>query len=809
MFKNYVLIAGRHILKNKLYSSINILGLVVGLTVFLFGSLLSNYEKTHDDFFKNTSRIYFVGSVFSPTADIGISALDAAHTALGPLIKSDIPEIEFVARTLRREKLISIDTDDFYQTMLFSDADLLRIFDFNYIEGSESALDAKNGLVLTQSAAARYFGAGSAVGRSIELDHDKVLNVTAVIEDLPKNTQFSSSLVITSPFEMIAHISALNTEDNDVEKGNWNNLNLGDLTYVLVPPEFDKSWLQTRLDGIYTSHIPVDGSELITAFKVHHLQEANTFLWSAIGMPVVETVQLLAILVLIVAIVNYTNLATAQSLGRTREVGLRKTMGADRSQLLVQFLVESVLIATISMIIAVALLELIVPLFNNSVGKGLKLNYAVTLPWLLITTFAVGLIAGAYPAYLITQTNPIDALRDNISKGARGTFFRSLMLGVQFAISIFMLGIVLVVYFQNTKLQESGDVFPRSQIVSLQRLNVPEIQSRLEVLRNEISAISGVAGFGYSSQIPFQQSNSNLRVTSVLGDDSDMFNPLQIAIDPGFFEVYDIPLLSGRKLGREISNDTLRDDVYSVNVVVNKMTLEKLGFTMASEDLVFYDYRRAGNDEPPRRYKIVGVIPDQNFRGFHNQISAMVFLQSPTNYQIASLRIQGRGMRATLTEVENKWDEIIPEYPIQLHFLDETFNDVFKIYSTMTMTLTGFAFIAMTLSMIGLFGLTAFMVQQRTREIGIRKVMGANLMQIIKLLIWQFSKPVMWASLIALPAAYFACNIYLNFFADRLAFPAGYIAIAGVLGVIVSWIIVSIHALKIARTNPIHALRYE
>ena len=256
MFTNYVLIAGRHILKNKLYSSINILGLVVGLTVFLFGSLLSNYEKTHDDFFKNTSRIFFVGSVFSPTADISISSLDSVHTALGPLIKSDIPEIDFVARTLRKEKLISIDADDFYQTMLFSDADLLRIFDFNFIEGSDSALDAKNGLVLTRSAVIKYFGEGSAVGRSIELDHDKVLNVTAVIEDLPKNTQFSSSLLISSPFEMIAHISALNTEDNNVEEGNWNNLNLGDLTYVLAPPEIDKSWLQTRLDGIYTSHIP-------------------------------------------------------------------------------------------------------------------------------------------------------------------------------------------------------------------------------------------------------------------------------------------------------------------------------------------------------------------------------------------------------------------------------------------------------------------------------------------------------------------------------------------------------------------------
>ncbi len=806
MFNNYLLIAWRHILKNKLYSSINIIGLVVGLTVFLFGSLLANYEQTHDNFFKHSDRIFFVGSIFSPTADIGISSIDSVHSAVGPLIKADVPEIEFVARTLRQEKLITIDADDYYQVLVFADPDLLHIFDFTYLEGDQSALNARNGLVLTKNAARRYFGEGPYLGKSIELDHDKVLIVTAVIEELPENTQFKSSLVIPSPFELITHISGLNTEDNNVEEGNWYNLNLGDLTFMLAPENIDISWLQTRLDGIYDAHVTFDGSEIITAFKVHPLQDANTFLWSAIGMPVVETVQLLAILVLIVAIVNYTNLATAQSFGRIREVGLRKTMGASHSQLLSQFLIESVLIASISMIITVAVLELLVPLFNNSVGKGIRINYIVMLPWLFLTTLSVGVIAGAYPAYMITQTNPINALRDNSKTGTRGSLFRSIMLGVQFAISIFMLAIVLVVYFQNAKLLESGDIFPRSQIVSIQRLNVPEIQSRLEVIRNEISAIPGVIGFGYSSQIPFEQSNSNLRVTPVEGDDSNVSTPLQVSVMPGFFDVYDIPFLKGRQLGEEVSGDTMKKDVHNVNVVVNKLMLETLGFNMTSENPVFYDYPTAGDSHT---YTIVGVIPDQNFRGFHNQIKAMVFLMNPTYLRVASIRIEGRGMQETLGDVEKKWDELVPEFPVQLKFLNETFNDVFKIYSAMTMTLTGFAFVAMTLSMVGLFGLAAFMVEQRTKEIGIRKVMGANLAQLIRLLIWQFSKPVMWASLIALPAAYFASNTYLDFFADRLPLPGVFIAIAGLLGVLISWVIVSIHAMRIAKTNPIHALRYE
>lgn len=277
-------------------------------------------------------------------------------------------------------------------------------------------------------------------------------------------------------------------------------------------------------------------------------------------------------------------------------------------------------------------------------------------------------------------------------------------------------------------------------------------------------------------------------------------------MSPGFFALYNIPLLSGRLLGEEISDDTVKEDVYAANVIVNELLLVKLGYALDSENPVFHDF---SNTRPSRTYSIVGVVPDQNFLGFHNQIKPMIFLMNPDDYRVASVRIRGRGIQATLADIENTWDEVMPDYPIQVQFLDETFNDVFKIYSAMTKTMTGFAFLAMTLSMVGLFGLAAFMVERRTREIGIRKVMGASLGQIVRLLIWQFSKPVMWASLVSLPAAYFASNTYLDFFADRLSLPGGIIALAGITGILLSWGIVSIHAYRIATTNPVHALRYE
>ncbi len=806
MFRNYLLIAIRHIFKNKLYSAINILGLIVGLTVYLFGSLLTEYELTHDTFFEKSERIFSVGSVFGPEAKLGILSIDSANSALGPIIKAEVPELATLSRSIRRQFLLSIDDNDYYQFMEFVDSDFTRIFDFTYIEGNETALDDRTGLLITQSAAYKYFGKGPALGKSLTLDHDKVLSVTGVIADLPMNTHFNSSLAQPGKLEMVAHISVLTTENRNEEEGNWSSLNLGDLTYFLAPDNVSQDWIQTKMDGLYESHFPSKDDNFVSGFKVRPLIEANTFLWSAIGMPIVESVHILAILVLVVAIVNYTNLATAQSLRRTREVGLRKTMGADRSQLLTQFLVESVLITTIAMIISIAILEFALPLFNGAVGKDLTIDYGETILWILTTAIVVGLVAGAYPAYLITKTSPIHALRDTVSKSTKGGIFRSIMLGIQFAISIFMMAIVMVIYFQNSKLEEAGNIYPRSQIVTLTRLGLPDIRSQYDVLRNEIESIPGVTGLAYSSQVPFEQSNSNWEISAVKGDELNRIAPNIIWTSPNFFEIYDTPLLKGRILDESISGDTIKEGVYTANVIVNEMLLKKLGYTLDSVNPVFHELTE---DRQPRTYSIVGVVPDQNILGFHNQIKPFVFPMMPEAFDVASIRIQGRGMQATIKDIEDKWKDIIPDYPIQVEFLDETFNDVFNIFGGITKTMAAFAFLAMLLSMVGLFGLAAFMVERRTREIGIRKVMGANLGQIVRLLIWQFSKPVVWAAFVALPASYFAADTYLNFFSDRLPLPEAVIAIAGVLAVGLSWAIVSVHAMKVARANPIRALRYE
>jgi len=453
MLKNYIFMAWRQLAKDKLYASINLLGLVTGLTVYIFGSILVDYEESHDLFFANAERIFTASSVFSPTSGVGVNLNDGIYTALGPLIKNDVPEVEAVARTVVNEYLVTVDDSPYYEDIRFTDPDFLKIFDFHYIEGDNRALEDPSGVVISESTGRKLFGDGPLLGKTLTLDHEVTLHITGVVANLPTNTHFKSSILGPSSdgLGIVSSFAALNKASGYEIEGNWYNLSLGDLTYMLVREGTSKSALQNRLNGVYDTHFPEDSKKLITSIQARALVEANTIISDMIGLPIMQSVRILALLVLVVAIVNYTNLATAQSLGRTREVGLRKTMGAGQGQLLSQFLIESICIVALSMLITMAVLEALIPAYNNATGRGMTLNYASILPWLLLTTVVVGVVAGAYPAYLITRTSAIKALRDTGTTGARGSNFRNLMLGLQFTISIFMLAMVIVVYLQNQK----------------------------------------------------------------------------------------------------------------------------------------------------------------------------------------------------------------------------------------------------------------------------------------------------------------------------------------------------------------------
>lgn len=808
MFWNNVKIALRNLRKNKTFALVNILGLALGLTIYVFGGLLVEYERTHDMFFEKSERVYTIGSIAAPDINVGVDKFNSTFTTFGPIIEAELQDVEAVARTVNRGFLLSAGAESFYETITFTDATLLDIFDFEYLQGDSSALQDPSGMVLTESAATKYFGRTDVVGETVTFDNEFDFHVTAVIENIPLNSHFSSSVVMDSGLEFLVPVAGLSRmRDWDVA-GNWNNLSIGNMTYVLLGEGFDEAWLNTQVDGIFERLVPEDQRQVISDLTVTPLSRANLAVWDMIGMPVIAVVSLLSFLVLVVACVNYTNLATAQSLGRSREVGMRKTMGATQKQLLGQFLVESLVIASIAMMFAIAALELLIPLFNNIANKSLTLDYVRTLPWLVLTTALVGLLAGMYPAWLITRASPIEALRDTARKGKKGARMRSIMIGAQFAISAFMLAIVSIVFMQNEKVKEGSYVFPRSEIYTMDRLNVEGISDRLDTLKHELEALPNVDTVAFSSQVPYEQNNSQRGVSLQPGDEAGQVNLMNMEISPDFIKAYDIPVLAGRGLDRTIGNDVAKEENETLNVLINELALDALQIGSAN-DAINKRFYRLNDDGPDTEYIIVGVLPTQNIIGLFNDEKAWMFTYEPENLRIASVRISGGNIMDTVEDMEDAWDRVIPEYPLQGRFLDDVFNDVYNILKYMNMALAGFAFIAFALALIGLFGLAAFMAAQRTKEIGMRKVLGASTAQIVRLLVWQFSTPVLWALVVALPAAYFASAQYLDFFADRIKSPILILVVAGALAVTLAWTTVAGHAFRIARSNPIVALRYE
>ena len=810
MFWNNVKIALRNVRKNKLFAAINIAGLALGLTIYVFGGLLVKYEKTHDQFFANASRVYTIGSVAAPSLNIGIDRLNATWSTIGPIIEAELPDVEAVARAKNEEYLVTMGAESFYQRIRFADPTFLDIFDFDYIYGDATAIDNPSGLLVTESVAIKYFGKTDVVGQVITLDNEFDFYVAAVIQDVPLNSHFNSMFLEDIKFEIVAPLGALNRMRDWDMAGNWYNLSFGDMTYVMLPDALGADWLRTQMDSLHARQVPDEQKDVISSFLVYPLSDVNSSIWDTLGMPVIESVTLLSLMILIIACVNYTNLATAQSLGRSREVGMRKTMGASQRQLLTQFLIESLVIATIAMLFAVALLEIVIPLFNNATNKSLALNYIESMPWLALTTVVVGLLAGLYPAWLITRASPIDALRDIARKGKKGTRMRSFMIGAQFAISAFMLAIVAIVYMQNQRVQESSYIFPRAEIYTIDRLQVEGISDRLDTLKTELEALPNVDSVSFSNQVPYEQNNARRELSMQPGDESATFHLQLLQMSPDFLKTYDIPLLSGRNLNRNIANDINTDDSKAVNVLVNEMALPLLGVERAIDAINtrFYDL----DDEEEgagTEFIVVGVVPTQNIVGLFNQEKPWMYVYYPGNLRIGSIRITGGSIMDSVESIESVWDRVVRDYPMQGRFLDDVFNDVYNVLKYMNMALAGFAFIALALALIGLFGLAAFMSAQRTKEIGVRKVLGASSLQITRLLVWQFSRPVMWALVAALPAAYFASRQYLNFFADRIEAPVPVLLVSGVIAVLMAWATVAAHAFRIARSNPVMALRYE
>lgn len=818
MFYNYWIIALRNLKKRISSTFVQVLGLAVGLTVFILVLVIAEYEENFDNFFAKSERIYTIYIHFTPESGVGVKSSDAVFTAVQPLLPVDIPEIEKSARIFGTEQLVKSGDKKFYESLRFVDPDFLDIFDLEFIHGNAgNALQNPTSVILSESMAGKYFGDANPVGEVITVETKHELQVTGVFRDLPPNSHFMSSFTAEGSFEMVASTGAL-SRINDVDlQGNWRSLKSENLTYVLLPeggtaPEFEE-----RLRTIYDKYLNDDIKELTSGFGLRPLRNMNLLIWEATGIPAMAAIRVLGLIILLIACLNYMTLAAARGMSRLREVGLRKSIGASRGQIVYQFLVESVAIALFALIIAAVLVKLIVPVIGQQIGRPIAFQLfssPATLGGLLVLMLVTGLFAGGYPALVISRAKITDALRGESGRAGKRNVMRDILLVVQYTSSIVLAIAVIITFAQNRKLQSGAFTYHRDHVVNVFRMSNSNIAPHYDVLRTEWQAIPAVEFVTISSQVPFQQRQSLVRVSPVSGDESRKVDMQLISIGEDFAETYDLDLLAGRHLSIEYGEDTYRlneDNEYAqstVSVVVNMRAVTAFGYE-SPEDAVGQFFYEVGDDASDVTYRIAGVTSNVNFLGFHHQIRPIAFIMPEEVPQIASIRVTTEDLPSTLRQIDAVWDRVLPEYPIEREFLDDGFNETFTIFKGINTALVIFSIIGVSLAFVGLFGMTVFLTDGRTKEICVRKVLGASVASLIRMLTLQISRPVLIAVILAAPLAYFAMGAYLNFFTDRISLSLFFFLRIAVVVMIFAWLIVGVRAYRVSNTNPAEVLRYE
>jgi len=819
MFKNYLLSAIRNLRKNKLFAVINIIGLAIGLAVFVFANLFADYEESYDRFFENADRIYVVKTEVNPAARLGIVSLDNSYSAIGQLIPQEIPEAEAVATSIYTEIIVSRGDMKFYQGMTFVEPDYLDIFKFDFIEGnSEGALRDTSAAVLTEDTAIKYFGRTNVLGETLTLNNSRDVRITGVVRNLPPNSHLMNNLMSDEKFEMLVN-SALSTEIFDQDFFNsWNNLTTSLRTYVLFPEGIDAYSLESRLDAIIDKFGPETTREIIARVGFRPLTDLNLGIWHAIGIPGILIMRFLGFVVLGIACINFINLATAQALGRAREIGIRKTMGASRGRLAVQFLVESVVVTFLALIIAVAVIEYALPAFNTATGKAMTFSYFRDMSMmasLVATVLAVGLASGSFPALLLARLEASDALKGTMALGKWSLRFRKLLVVLQNTFSVFLIITVMISYFQTKAIQDRDLGFNGENTEVLLRINRDGINENYETLKAELERVPGVRFATAASQVPYDQSNSNGKFNTVK-DPASAVSMLTVSVDYNFFDAFEINLIAGRKFSEDYAGDLYRADGDEgaggpVNVIVGRSAVKALGWNSPEEALgqTFYGLRGNGGDDT---FIVVGVTDDVLIQGFHNEQKPFVYYRRPTDFSAALVKFDPAMYDQAVAGIEAAWNHVLPDYPILRSSLDEFFENVFRIFRNISNGIFGFAVMALLIATVGLFGLSAFMAEKRIREVGIRKTFGASTGKIVKLMTFQFSRPVLWAILIGWALAWVANYFTQDFFTEIMPMDFKFYMIflfGGIFSLVLAWITVGANAYRAANSNPINSLHYE
>jgi putative ABC transport system permease protein len=810
MISNYLKIAFRNILKYRFISFINLFGLTVGLTCCLLILTYILNELSYDKYHPKANNIYRVTrSFFNPETKAVALNLSTISPPFGPLLQNDFKgDIKLMTRLLPNGLTPMRYEDKMFneRNVYFADEHLFDVFKVDVVKGNPArALTDPFCVMLSEPIAKKYFGNEEPLNKTVRIDNNIQLKVTGVYKPFPTNTHLHPELLVS--FNTLRDTAIYGEE---ALRTNWGNNSF--FTYIVVPDNFNPERMLAQFPAFIDRHMPInaqarfkasDGTSLgLQKLTDIHLRSHTDFEAEENGdIRRVYIFSAIALFILLIACINYMNLSTARSALRAREIGVRKVVGAQRKEIIAQFLSESVLVSFLSLIVALALTYTALPWLNKVSGQELGMN--TILNWkvfgfVIIVPFVVGIVSGIYPALFMSSFRPVMVLKGLFKAGGANISFRQVLVTLQFAISIILIISTAIVFQQLRYMQRKELGFDKDHVLTMQYNGA--IGDRYEAFRNELLANSSIKDAGRSSRIPtgrlLDASGSSIQSGDTLAPtNADIKN---VSADHHFVTTYGVKIVAGRNFSRDFSTDT-------GSFLLNEAAVKVLGIK-TNEDALGKNFQY-GN----RRGKIIGVFNDFHFESMHQKIVPLVLLvpRNPNNFGNLSVKIAGNNIPAALAHVESVWKKFLPETPFQYTFLDENFDRLYQSEQRQGSLFTVFACIAIFIACLGLFGLSAFAITQRIKEIGIRKVLGANVTTIVALLSKDFLKLVAIAAVIAFPVAWYAMNAWLEDFAYRINIPWWIFLLAGILAALVALATISFQAIKAAIANPVKSLRTE
>jgi putative ABC transport system permease protein len=790
MLKHHLTVAIRSLIRHKGSALINLIGLTIGMAGCFLILLYVQDELSFDRRHENGHRIYRL--VLERRAPERISLDVSTPPPLAPALLNDFPQIIHAVRFLNLDNptpLVANGEKRFYEKrFFFADPSVFEVFTLPLVQGdSKTALQKPNAVVITAETAQRYFGKEDPMGKSLTINNYLDLEIAGVVQNPPPNS--------TIQFDFLASFSTLYGWLGKGFVDNWQN-NSGH-TYLLLSENFPPEELENQLPGFIKRYLsatsPLKQIHLQPLHRIHLHSYQDYRLASGGDIRSVYLLSAVAFFVLLIACINFINLTTARSLHRSREVGIRKVMGATKRQLVQQFLGEALLLTALVLLIAVVMVELALPHFHALIGRALSVdnNQSLWLGLLGIGLFA-GLLSGSFPAFILSSFQPVHALKGRLKTDSTGAIFRKALVVGQFTLTITLMIGTMVVYNQLSFMQNKRLGFDKDQVI-VAPIRDQNLRQNPEPLKSRLRQLPGILNVGAAALFPGGPVGRTRFRAEAMADEGAIS---MLWVDHDFIRTLGMEVVEGRDFSKDYETDA------TGAVILNEEAVRQLGWRPA--EAIGKSFELVGS----KKAKIIGVLRDFHFASLHRQIEPVVLHIWPwLNYVL--IRVDATRLPGILSDLENIWQEFDPSHPFAFTFLDESIDRFYQSEKRLGQVSGYFSLLAIVIACLGLFALAAFTAEQRTKEIGIRKVLGATASGVVVLLSKDFARLVLVANLIAFPVAWYAMNRWLESFAYRIHIGWETFIFAGGLALIIALLTVSTQAVKAALTNPVEALRYE